>query len=274
MSDELTNSRKAAAKIARTAEALTGALKQLESAVKHMDDRPFAITSTVADVRKALKPILPTAADLSELPAYLNQLEEQGKIATERGRARLAAELHDELTQRGLALQGRLPTPTVGPMTLEFLFGNKPAVKIYYGPKVTLLRTVPLDPKTIADAVLRDMQSLNGDTMDDLAFLTELHTAWKVALIRLNLSPGERVPIRAVHEALAAGRQPPQAWEPLGRGVVEYGAVRFSHDLTRLRTRSAAFGELALTVATREQTKKSADHLWVDGTHYAFISFR
>ena len=45
MSDELTNSRKAAAKIARTAEALTGALKQLESAVKHIDDRPFAITS-------------------------------------------------------------------------------------------------------------------------------------------------------------------------------------------------------------------------------------
>ena len=147
-------------------------------------------------------------------------------------------------------------------------------MKIFYGPKIALLNTVPLDPETISQAVESALDTLEGAPLDELSFLNELHVAWQVALVRMRLSPGDRAPIRAVHQALASGRQSPQAWESSGRGVIEYGAVRFCHDLSRLRTRVADFGELALTVATREQTKSSADHLWVDGTHYAFISFR
>ena len=274
MSDDLSNHRKTAAKLSRSAEALAEALKRVEASEKRIDDRPFAIAPAVADARKALKPIAALANDLAELHSRLQTLDDAGKAATERGRARLAGELHEHLSSRGLALKGRLPTPTVGPLTLEFVFGGKPSVKIHYGPKVALLNTVPLDPETVSKAVAAELDILEGTPLDENSFLSELHTAWKVALIRLNISAGERAPIRAVHEAMAAGRQPPQAWESTGRGVVEYGAVRFCHDLARLRTRVATYGELALTVATREQTKSSADHLWVDGTHYAFISFR
>ena len=274
MSDDLSTHRKAAAKLGRSAEALCDALKRVESAAKRLDDRPFAVAPAVTEARKALKPIDSLAKGLSSLSENLDSLEEAGKSATERGRARLAADLHDHLTQRGLTLKGRLPSPTVGPLTLEFIFGGKPSVKIHYGPKVALLNTVPLDPEAISTAVEAAITSLDGTPLDEMRFLEELHVAWQVALVRLTLQPGERAPIRAVHEALASGRQPRQAWEPHGRGLIEYGAVRFCHDLTRLRTRRAAFGELALTVATREQTKNAAQHLWVDGTHYAFISFR
>ena len=274
MSDVLAQHRKAAAKLARAATSLTDAIKELETAEKHLEDRPFAVAPAVAAVRKALAPISELSDGLTGLTGQLTPLEDAGKNATVAGRARLAAQLDDALRQYGLSLKGRLPSPSVGPLTLDFIFGGKPAVKVYYGPKVTHLETLVLDPMKIAAAVSSILTSLETESFDERAYLGELHTAWQIATIRLGLSIGDRVPIREVHRALAAGRQPSRVFEPSAKGIVEYGAVRFSHDLARLKVRRAEFGELALTVATREQTKNIADHLWVDGTHYAFISFR
>ena len=274
MSDSLADYRKVASKLARTSENLAVALKDLQSAAAQLEDRPFAIAPTVAEVRKALTPIATIAESLAPLLPRLEQLEVEGRTATERGRARLAGTLHEELAHHGLALHGRLPTPTVGPLSLEFVFGTKAVVKIYYGPKVALLETVPLDPSAVASAVAIALKALDDDDFDQPLFLAELHRAWRIALVRLDLPDGERAPIRAVHAAIASGRQPAHAFEPNAKGVVAYSAVKFSHDLSRLRTRRATFGELALTVATREQTKKTSDHLWIDGTHYAFIAFR
>ena len=100
MSDDLSTLRKAAAKLARSAEALTEALKRVEAAEKRMDDRPFTVAPAVADARKALKPIAELANTLSGLDTRLQALDEAGKAATERGRARLAAELHEQLSSQ------------------------------------------------------------------------------------------------------------------------------------------------------------------------------
>ena len=71
----------------------------------------------MADARKALKPIAELANTLSGLGTRLQALDEAGKC--DGTWASTIGCRTEQLSSRGLALKGRLPTPTVGPLTLE-----------------------------------------------------------------------------------------------------------------------------------------------------------
>jgi hypothetical protein len=267
--------RKAARAAAKAAEALSDSLKILQTAAADLDERAFEVLPALADATSAARKLSDALASLPELQASLSALSKEAEAAAERSRARMVGGLADALDAQGFTLTGRLPNLQCGPLTLELKGGKKPEVVVHYGPRIAALASAPMDPEAVAKAVKAAMAEVAPEPLDDHGFLERLFVAWRVAQARLGLGPGDKAPIVAVLAELAAGMQS-AAWrqDPSRGRFKSYSRVRFSHDLGRLKTRRADGRELMLTVATRDQTKKASDHLWVDGTHYAYLSFR
>ena len=267
--------RKLASRAATAASALADALKVCSKAHQSLEtEAPQAIEALgVAGKSLAvLRTLIPTLEGLdAELQVYRASAEQ----AFERSKARLVAELDAALRERGHQLSGRLPRLGCGPLTLELSTSKRAEVKVFYGPGIELLDKVAFDAKKVSACVVEQLASLEGQGLDDPAFLGELRAAWHCALARSGAPDGERAPIVDVLAELAAGRQS-KSWRanPTRSGFKGYSRVQFSHDLGRLRSRRLDGEELALTVATRDQTRKATDHLWVSGTHYAYLAFR
>lgn len=269
--------RKAIRKAANTTTALSDALKASRDAAERIDANPFAALIAANEARRHCKALAGLADQLGLVDAALADLATRAESLGERAKARLVGELDDALRQDGLELQGRLPSLRCGPLTLELEGGRKPQVRIQYGPGIALLDTAPLDPAAIAERVRAQLRELEGGgELDSAAFLDEVRAAWRAAVARGGGAAGDKAPIIAVLGEVAAGRQT-QQWrsDPTRSAYRPYARVRFGHDLGRLRSRRTADGaELVLTVATRDQTKRAADHLWIAGTHYAWLAFR
>lgn len=263
--------RKAAKRAAGAADSLADALK----AIKKAGEDPFATLAAVADARKACAGLRGIAEVIGPLEGRLDEISKEAQARAERSRAALMGQLDDALKQRGLTLKGRLPILECGPLTLELISGAKAQLKLWYGPKIALLGATGLDAEKAADEIAQRVSRLDGEAFDGAVFLEELLAAWRAAVARVGGAAGDRAPIVAVLGEMAAGRQSAR-WrnDPAKSAYREYTRVQFSHDIGRLRIRQRAGAELVLTVASRDQTKNAADHLWVAGTHYAWLSFR
>jgi len=276
MSDRpLDAERKIVKKAAGAAALLEQALKRLSQTAADLDERAFEAVIAAADARKALPPLTALSRTLEALDRTVVGLESEARAAADRSRARLAGGLAEALEAAGHPVSGRLPALKCGPLTLELVSGSRPEVVIWFGPKVEEMGRAPMVVDKVVSAVLDAIGHLEGAPLDDAQFLAELHAAWRVALARLRLGPQDRAPINAVLSEIAVGRQSDR-WklDPSSKGFRPYTRVQFAHDLGRLRLRQNGGVELMLTVATRDQTKRATDHLWVDGTHYAYLAFR
>ncbi len=266
----MTIARKAIKKAAGDAERLVGALRAIDKA----GEDPFARMAGVGQARKAAAGLHGLDKTLVAVEDWLDAIGRDATAEAERSRAQLMGDLDDELRNRGHRLSGRLPTLECGPLTIELALADKAELRIWYGPKIARLGTAPLDAPRAAAMVSEVISGLSV-AIDDEAFLREVQAAWRAAVARAGGAPGDRPPIVSVLGEMAAGRQSVKwARDPVKSAYREYTRVQFSFDLGRLRTRRVDDAELQLTVATRDQTKSASDHLWVAGTHYAFVSFR
>jgi hypothetical protein len=271
MSDGLDIAKKAIKKAAGSADGLLTALRAIDKA----GTDPFARVAAVGVARKALIGLRGLDQTVVAVEGWLEAIGKEAGAEAERSKAQLMGELDEALRRRGLRLSGRLPTLEVGPLTLELALGVRAELAIWYGPKVAHLDTAPLDAERAAAMVASTIERLNAGDWDDQRFLQELEAAWRCAVARAGVRTGERIPIIDVLGEMAAGRQS-KRWrnDPTRAAYKDYTRVQFSHDLSRLNNRRLPEGELQLTVATRDQTKKAGDHIWVGGTHFAFVAFR
>ena len=274
MSQQFESERKASKKAVKAAGELAAALRHVDAA--DVQEQPFKALSAVAAARAACVVLRPLAANLDIVEHKLTTLAGEAMAAAEREKGRLVSELDDALRAGGLKLEGHLPKLRCGPFTLELVTGEQPEVRVSYGPGIALLATVAPDPEAVATEVKARLKELEGEPLDDDAFLRELRLGWRVALARVGGGEGgDKAPIVAVLAEVAAGRQS-RAWRlnPTRQGFQTYSRVQFAHDVARLRRRTLGAEELVLTVATRDQTRSESDHLWIEGTHYAYLSFR
>ncbi len=270
--------KKASRQLEKVAGALASGLGALDP--EALAERPFAVLAAATESLEALRSAETLLTALASNALELEQLRVLARDASERHRARFAGELSEALDAAGLRLAGRLPVLECGPLTLELTGAARPEVKLYYGPRVELLDTIDVDAKLVAAAVTKALAALEPGPLDESAFLSELYAAYRVALVRRGLPQGDKPSILDVLAELAFGRQSAAFRQnPSGKGFQGYSRLQFSHDLSRLERRTTtrpggAPVELALTVATRDQTRRPQDHLWVGGTHFALLSFR
>lgn len=264
--------RKAVKKAASAAESLAKALKTADKAATDLDARAFDALEALEEARKSLAQLATLSDVLAPLAPQVEARLTQARQAAERGRARVVGALDETLRGAGLRLEGRLPQLKCGPLTLEI---DGATLSIWYGPKLERLDQIGLDPKKAGDRVLELLGELDGAPLDEPAFLAGLESAWRAAVARVGGAAGDKAPIVRVLAEMAVEQQSERWRQDPGKArFAPYSRVSFSHDLGRLATRRLGDSELMLTVATRDQTKKAADHLWVGGTHYAFLSFR
>jgi hypothetical protein len=267
--------RKRAKKAAAAATQLTSSLSRLSSLENATQEQPSAVLAAATEARDACRALQEFTCNLDPLAARLEPLLQEATELNERMRGRMIAELDELLRADGLKLEGRIPNLRCGALTLELRGGVKPDVRIHYGPRLSVLATVPCEAKAIASQVRVVQDALEGETFEDAPFLEELRSAWRAAVARAGGVTGEKAPIVAILSEMAVGRQG-RAWlrNPDRSHFAPYSLVQFSYDLGRLRSRRLGDEELVLTVATRDQTRSRDEHLWVAGTHYAWLAFR
>ncbi len=170
-------------------------------------------------------------------------------------------------------------------LTLLFSFEKGGSVKIFYGPKISLLKKVPVEAGKIAEAVVSLIKELNDPPLDDERFLKELYLSYTMGLARREgmKTEGEQphaVPIGVVMQEMALLKQNRRFLiDPKKENFTSYSRAKFSYDLARIKQKRLGEKEFRLVVASMEQTRKEETSLWVpkihhgDGTHYAFVVF-
>ncbi len=267
--------RKAIRKAQKAMKELGSALREVSSLGDAIAERPFEALTSLATARSSCQALSGLGATMDAIEAKVAELTLSSEQNAEREKNRLMAELDEALRRDGYRLEGHVPKLKCGPLTLELVTGEQPEIRVHYGPAVALLATCKPVPSEVAAEVRAQMKLLEGEPLDDDVFLKEIRVAWRVAMARGGAEAGDKVPIVNVIAELAVGRQT-RGWRnnPQKLSFQPYGRVQFAHDLARLGTRRVGHEELVLTVATRDQTKSEADHLWVSGTHYAYVSFK
>jgi len=215
-----------------------------------------------------------------EAQAALDALRADARRTLEQTRALLAGKVANLLSEAGFVVEGNLPKLMAGPYTIEFDFGAKSRVTVWFGPKKERLAVVPLDPAVVVRKVLDIHRVLFMNEFDDAAFLAELDRAYRLSLARLALPDQSTVPVTALMAEVAFLRQGERFWtDPRREHFQSFGRVEFAAALSRLRERRIGAREFRLETATLSQTRRSSDHLWVprgragDGVNVAGAAF-
>jgi len=187
---------------------------------------------------------------------------------------RFGIELEQELKKIGLSLSGQYPELKVGLFTIE-LFFDKGLVTLWYGPKQERQAQCRLLSHEVASNVEKSRQQL-GSHLDNDEFLKKLQEAYFRAA---GTKQGESIPISTVLAELAFLLQNQQfRSDPRQDNYKGYSRADFSYDLFRIR--QAVNKNLHLTVATRANTRRRQDFLWIPddergkGTTYSHLQFK
>lgn len=192
---------------------------------------------------------------------------------------RFGVELEQELKKKGLPLSGQYPDLKAGLFTIELDFDKK-RVTLWYGPKQERLDQCRLSAVEVANRIEKVGRQL-GSHLEEEEFLKKLQMAYS----RMPGSErGEPVPIIGVLPELAYLLQGSQfRRDPRRENYKGYSRADFSYDLFRIRRpqqHTFFASRVHLTVATRDQTKRRQDFLWVPddengrGTTYSHLQFK
>jgi hypothetical protein len=120
----------------------------------------------------------------------------------------------------------------------------------------------------------------NTGFKDEEAFLKLLFDVYGGIIKREGLEFGANVPIIYWLSEIAWHKQEKKFLaDPRKELFKSYGRTQLSYDLFCLKNRVHDSYELRLGVASREQTKKKDDNLWIprslkgDGTHFGLVCF-
>jgi len=155
------------------------------------------------------------------------------------------------------------------------------SIEIWYGPEQEKLDTAKLIPETIKQKLKNAHAQITQRKFDDKTFLSNLYSAYKVAVYHNSEKIGDAAPVTNVLSNFAFLIQSRKfKMNPIKNNYRDYGRVLFSYDLYRLKEREIENLELNLVTATRAYTRKRSDFLWVpsnergDGVYISHIKFR
>ncbi len=244
----------------------------------------FVLETHVNKLDRTLSKLEDLQGLISKTSGLQQELLKEASLAQERFKNSIAAELADFLRPHGLEISGNFPELRCGILTLIFSFGKGGIVKVYYGPRISLLKKVSVEAKKIGEAVISILKGLNDPPLDDEEFIKQIYMSYLSALMREGGRDEDEqpsaVPIVGVMQEMAFLKQKRSfRTDPTREHFTSYGRVKFSYDLARLRTRRLGGKELRLGVASMQQTKSEKTSLWVpkllqgNGTHYASVVF-
>lgn len=259
-------------------------LKESESLEKDLDKNAFQIEEKlkrVEEVLSKLKVLEELQANLITVKEFVEERKKLLDAPKHKLRIYLGAELQRRLQEKGWRVEGNLPELKVGLLTLEFLL-SRGQVRIWYGPRIEQLGQVKLVIDEVVNSVIKTFQALETSSFkDEHAFLKLLFEAY-LSLIKkdgLEMSTNISV-VRWLGEIAWSKQDRDFLCDPRREYFKSYSRTQLSYDLSRLTRREFESNELRLVVASREQTKKRDDNLWIptsprgEGTHFSEIGFR
>lgn len=259
-------------------------LKEGENLERDIDKNAYQIEERLKKVEEKLGKL----KDLEELRDNLNKIKEfveEKKKTLEHPKQKLknylGAELDRQFREMGRHIEGNLPELKVELLTLEFLLSQS-QVKIWYGPKIELLGYSKLIVDEIAQMVMKIYTGLESTGFkDEQAFLKLLFDAYTNIIKKEGLDLGSSISIIQWLGEITWDRQDKKFLsDPRREYFKNYGRTQLSFDLSCLKQREYGSYQLRLGIASREQTKKKEDNLWIptnrkgDGTHFSSICFR
>lgn len=259
-------------------------LKESENLEKDMEKNAFQIEDRLKKVEQKvirLKEMEDLRDDLKKVKEFILERKKMLEQPKHKLKMYLGAELDRRFGEKGWHIEGNFPELRVGVLTLEFLISQE-QVRIWYGPKVELLGRSKLVTDDITKEAGKIYEELEcASFKDEETFLKLLFDVYFGILKREGLDFGANVSIIDWLSEIAWHKQEKKFFaDPRKEHFKSYGRTQLSYDLFRLRPREYRTYELRLGVASREQTKKKDDNLWIprnskgDGTHFAFVSFR
>lgn len=259
-------------------------LKEGESLEKDLDKNAYQIEDRLkrAEEKAAkLKELEELRENLKQVTEFVEERKKALEPSKQKLKTYLGAELERRLVEKGWRISGNLPELRVGILSLEFLL-TQGQVRIWYGPRIELLDRVELTTEALADSVIKTCENLeNAGFKEEEPFLKLLFEAYDDLIKREGLEMGSNVPIILWLGQIAWRKQERNFLsDPRREYFKSYGRTQFSYDLSRLIQREYGPYGLRLVVASREQTKKKEDNLWVptdsrgNGTHFSAVSFR
>jgi hypothetical protein len=282
---ELTEAIRPLLKASNNLKNMANILRESEKLRSDLNRNAFVLEIQADKLDKALSKLKGFQELIGTAGEWRGKLLKEARQAQEKFKNTIAAALAERLRRHGIQIVGNFPELRCGILTLLFSFEKGGSVKIYYGPRISLLKKVPVEAGKIAEAVISLLKELNDPPLDDEQFIKELYVSYTRSLVRGEGTKDEgeqpsAVPIVAVMQEIAFMKQKRSfRMDPKKENFVSYGRVRFSYDLARLKTRGFGNKKLRLVIASMEQTKKEGTSLWVpkipqgDGTHYAFVVF-
>ena len=282
---ELTEAIRPLLKASNNLKNMANILRESEKLRSDLNRNAFVLEIQADKLDKALSKLKGLQELIGTAGKWRGKLLKEARQAQEKFKNTIAAALAERLRRHGIQIVGNFPELRCGILTLLFSFEKGGSVKIYYGPRISVLKKVPVEAGKIAEAVISLLKELNDPPLDDEQFIKELYVSYTRSLVRGEGTKDEgeqpsAVPIAAVMQEIAFMKQKRSfRMDPKKENFTSYGRVVFSYDLARLKTRRFGNKELRLVIASMEQTKKEGTSLWVpkipqgDGTHYAFVVF-
>lgn len=254
-------------------------LNTLSKQVTEPEKNAFTLGALIDDIERTLALLEPQKKIRSEIRPSLDELRDRSDQLIEEARNKYIIDLEKASNASGVPFDGNFPHFRSGFFSVDVDLQAGHAV-LWYGPGAEKMDTLSIEPDAICQAITGGMQQLSKPLDDDL-FLRHLFAAYEVSLLKGEQFPGSPVPLSDILIELNLLKQSRQfRADPSKRTFQPYTRTAFSYDCYRLKERKFNGRKLTLVVATRAQTRKKEDHLWIptndrgDGTHYTSFYFK
>lgn len=194
-----------------------------------------------------------------------------------------AKDLRDVFEARGLTVEGRPPTLSVGLLVLQIDMAARKA-QWFYG-KEPLTRPIPLSINNLLKAYDAQHKAIEQRELKPAEFVGELHQAWEELLKkRTQRPPGGRINLVELLAQVTMNRQVTRFWNAPSRSTFkDYDRAHFVRDLVLAMDvlPVAVDGTervFHLSTATKTQAESAARSVWIptsalDGDYCASITF-
>ena len=259
-------------------------LKEGESLEKDIDKNAYQIEDRLKKIEEKLsklKELEELRENLKEIKEFADERKKPLEYPKQKLRNYLGAELDRRFREMGRHIEGNLPELKVELLTLEFLLSQS-QVKIWYGPKIELLGRSKLIVDDITNSVIKIYKDLESTGFkDEQAFLKLLFDAYSNLIKKEGLDLGANVSIIHWLGEIAWHKQEKKFLaDPRREHFKNYSRTQLSFDLSCLKQREYGPYQFRLGIASREQTKKKEDNLWIptnrkgDGTHFSSVCWK
>ena len=261
-------------------EKLREQLQDVDRFSRDLEGKAFAAAGALASAEKSANDAKQALAFVHNLPGDLQSLRQVIDRAKSRLRDRVGAGIAEAVKDLGLPISGRFPTLQVGPFAVT-LKPDKGISEIALGASGPVLAETSLEAETVGKAVADEYARWFADDFDAPAFLDLAHRALSRATRVADQPANAVVSISAfLLELNAVAQSKAFCADPNLRRFKPYTRLMVSVHLFRARPLRGDDFEIRLAVATREQTRKKEDHIYVPtdlrghGTNFGGLELR